>query len=87
MFVEDLGHRMEDVEDKVDHDIVRSSEFEALFERAYDRVQSRENDEKMSSWAALIAGLAQRSVHHRVIVTVSSTRSTVSASPTFDCST
>lgn len=59
MFVEDLGHRIEDVESKVDHEFVRSSEFEALFERAFDRVQSRENEEKLSYWAALIAGLAQ----------------------------
>jgi hypothetical protein len=55
MFVEDLGHRIEDVESKVDHDFVRSSEFE----RAFDRVQSRENEEKISYWAALVVGLAQ----------------------------
>jgi len=59
MFVEDLGHRIEDVESKVDHDFVRSAEFEALFERLFDRVQSRENEEKISYRAALIAGLAQ----------------------------
>jgi len=81
MFVEDLGHRIEDVESKVDHDFVRSAEFEALFERLFDRVQSRENEEKISYRAALIAGLAQaerppKSDRDRLIGTLDRLRTT-----------
>ena len=53
MFVEDLGHRVEDAEAKIDGEFVRSAEFEMLFERAYDRVQARENEDRIAYWAAL----------------------------------
>jgi hypothetical protein len=58
-FVEDLGREFEAERDRIDAEFVRSSEFDRMVEDVLDRVQQVKNEEKLSYWAALLAGVAR----------------------------
>jgi hypothetical protein len=57
-FVKDLARQLDAERERIDHEFVRSDEFEGMFEDVLDRVQQRKNEEKFEYWAALLGGMA-----------------------------
>jgi len=57
-FVQELASRLEEEQDRIDREFVKSEQFAALVEDVLDSAQRRRNVEKHRCYAALVAGSA-----------------------------